>query len=166
MPEWTVNGPTYSLPRFDDWQAKPEWRLQLEADAYVDTFAVGRDVFLTGRISWRTIPGRPDADGWQYNGDHLYRVTDEGSSLYAPTLEPTDKMRATVRDEISTLLVEPSDALRIATVRRDIQRRTENAKDEHDKTDRDTLELAERFASALIIDLSELYTTNETEPAI
>ena len=166
MPEWKVNGPSYSLPTFEDWQAKPEWRLQLEADAYVDTFAVGRDVFLTGRVSWRTIAGRPDADGWQYNGDHLYRVTDEGSNLYASDLEPTDKMRATVRDELATLLVEPSDELRIATVRDVIERRTTNAKDEHDRTDRDTLELAERFASALIVDLPELYMTNETEPAI
>ena len=166
MPEWTVNGPTYSLPHFDDWQAKPEWRLQVEADAYVDTFAVGRDVFLTGRISWRTIAGRPDADGWQYNGDHLSRVTPEGSSLYASDLEPTDKMRATVRDAIATHLVEPSDALRLATVRDVIERRTTNAKDEHDRTNRDTLAHAERFASALIIDLSELYTTNETEPTI
>ncbi len=166
MPEWTVNGPSYSLPRFDDWQAKPEWRLQLEADAYVDTFAVGRDVFLTGRVSWRTIAGRPDADGWQYNGDHLYRVTPEGSSMYASDLEPTDRMRKTVREEIATLLVEPSDELRLATVRDVIERRTTNAKDEHDKADRDTLELAERFASALIVDLPELYMTNETEPAI
>ncbi len=153
----TVNGPTYSLPRFDDWQAKPEWRLQLDADAYVDTFAVGRDVYLTGRVSWRTISGRPDADGWQYNGDHLSRVTPEGSSLYASDLEPTDKMRATVRAAIATLLVEPSDKLRLETVRRDIQRRTTNAKDDHKKADRDTLELAERFATAMVVPLPDLF---------
>ncbi len=149
MPEWTINGPTYSLPRFYDWQAKPEWRLQLDADAYVDTFAVGRDVFLTGRVSWRTIPGRPDADGWQYNGDHLYRVTDEGSNLYASDLEPTDKMRATVRDELATLLVEPSDELRLTVARDTIERRETNAKDVYDREQRDTVELAERFATAI-----------------
>ena len=156
-----VNGPSYSLPHFDDWQAKPEWRLQLDADAYVDTYPVGRDVFLTGRISWRTIPGRPDADGWQYNGDYLYRVTNEGSHIGG--LEPTDKMRATVRDAISADLVEPSDALRLATVRATIQRRDDNANDEHERKVRDTQELAERFATALIVDLPELYLTNETE---
>ena len=143
----SLNGPSYSLPRFDDWQAKPEWRLQLDADAYVDTFAVGRDVFLTGRISWKTIPGRPDADGWQYNGDHLYRV--EGDSSHALGLDPTDKMRATVRDTIASHLVEPSDALRLEVARDTIERRETNAKDVYDREQRDTVELAERFATAI-----------------
>ena len=59
---------SYDLPRFDDWQAgpDPEWRLQLDADAYVDTVPVGRDVFLTGRVSWRTMPHLPDAEGWHH----------------------------------------------------------------------------------------------------
>ncbi len=146
----SLNGPSYSLPRFEDWQAKPEWRLQLEADAYVDTFAVGRDVFLTGRISWRTIPHRPDADGWSTNGWSLYRVDADGSSLYASDREPTTNMVATIRDHIaSSNLLEPSDELRLATVRDIITRRNENAKDELERTQRDTLELAERFATAI-----------------
>ncbi len=162
-----INGPSYSLPRFEDWQAKPEWRLQLESDAYVDTFAVGRDVFLTGRISWRTIPHKPDADGWSTNGWSLYRVDADGSSLYASDREPTSNMVATIRDHIAaTNLRAPSDALRMETAREQIQRRTTNAKDEHDKADRDTLELAERFATAIVEPLPDLFTTDETEPAI
>jgi len=144
-----VKGPSYSLPRFEDWQAKPEWRLQLDADAYVDTFPVGRDVFLTGRVSWRTIPGRPDPEGWHTNGSHMYRVTEEGSSLYASKLEPTDRMLATVRDEISAKLIEPSDALRLTVARDAIQRRKTNAKDAYNRDTRDTVELAERFATAI-----------------
>ena len=144
-----MKGPSYSLPQFDNWQAKPEWRLQLDADAYVENFAVGREVFLSGRVSWRTIPGRPDSEGWQYNGDHLYRVTVTGSMLEASNLDPTDKMRAKVRESVATHLVEPSDELRLTTARETIARRKTRAEDTYKGETRDTVELAERFATAI-----------------
>ena len=112
---------TYSLPRFDDWQADAQWRVQLEADAYVDTFPVGRDVYLTGRVSWRTIPGKPDSEGWQYGGSYLYRVESDGNHLLAVTngtLEPTEKMVNTVREAVAPELVGPSDTLRLETAKR------------------------------------------------
>ncbi len=151
-----IKGPTYSVPRFDDWQATSEWRIQLEADVYVENYPVGRDVFLTGRVSWRTVPGRPDSQGWQYGGSHLYRTTPEGGVLEASGLDPTSKMIATVRDGIE--LEPPSDALRLTAVRETIARRQQQADYEYEKAQRDTLELSEKFATALVVDLPELFT--------
>lgn len=151
-----IKGPTYSLPRFDDWQAKAEWKTQLEADVYVENFPVGREVYLSGRVSWRTNPGQPDSEGWRYAGDHLYRVTVDGGPLFASSLDPTDKMRATVRDAIELKLEPPSDTMRIATVQRDIRHRQERAEDEYKKAQRDTLELSERFATAMGLEPSEV----------
>ena len=142
---------SYDLPRFDDWQAgpDPEWRLVLEANAYVDTVPVGRDVFLTGRVSWRTIPGRPDAEGWQYGGQYLYRVGAEGG-IGEKSLEPTDKMMQTVRDGIEP--EPPSDELRFRTVRDIIKRRLENALDTYNREQRDLNAHLDRFATAIGVD--------------
>lgn len=144
-----MKGPSYSLPRFDDWQAKPEWRLQLDADAYVENFAVGREVFLSGRVSWRTIPGRPDSEGWQYAGDHLYRVTVAGGILDASDLDPTDKMRAKVRDSVATHLVNPSDKLRLRVVRVIIEQRRISAQNTFNQELKDLVTHADQFAKAL-----------------
>ena len=142
---------SYDLPRFDEWQTgpDPEWRIQLEASAYVDTVPVGRDVFLTGRVSWRTIPGRPDAEGWQYGGQHLYRVDEDGGHLFGG-LDPTAKMDQTVRDTIE--LEPPSDELRLETVRNIIKRRRQSALDKYNQELKDLGEWGERFASALSVD--------------
>lgn len=145
---------TYSLPRFDDWQADAEWRVALEADAYVDAFPVGRDVYLTGRVSWRTIPGKPDSEGWQYGGSYLYRVTEEGS--YIGDLDPTEKMAATVREAVAPDLIAPSDALRLETAKQHARNRVESASDTYKRELRDTIELSERFAKALAVDAWEV----------
>ena len=137
---------SYDLPRFDDWQADPEWRLQLDADAYVDTVPVGRDVFLTGRVSWRTMPHRPDAEGWHYGGNYLYRVDKKGRVTYG-SLEPTTKMMNTVRDTIE--LEPPSDELRLRTVRDMIARELQNAVDRHNQELKDLVAHADQFATAL-----------------
>ena len=147
----------YDLPRFDDWQADSEWRLRLEVNAYVDTVPVGRDVYLTGRVSWRTMPGRPDSEGWHYGGAYLYRVTPEGSILEASGLDPTDKMIRTVRDAIEPDLEPPSDALRLREVRETIKRRQENALDKYNQELKDLGTWAERFATGLVVDVSELF---------
>ncbi len=147
---------SYDLPRFDDWQAgpDPEWRLQLDADAYVDTVPVGRDVFLTGRVSWRTIPHRPDAEGWHHGGNYLYRVDAEGRGTYG-SREPTTNMMNTVRDTIE--LESPSDELRLKTVRAIIKRRAKNAEDTYKQEMRDLNTHAERFATSIVADLSDVW---------
>ena len=154
---------SYDLPRFDDWQAgpDPEWRLQLDADAYVSAAPVGRDVFLSGRVSWRTIPGRPDAEGWHHGGNHLYRVDAHGLG-FAGTREPTTKMMDTVRDTIE--LEPPSDELRLKTVRTIIKRRLETAKDTYKQEVRDLNAHAERFATSIVADLSDVYPEGGVTP--
>ena len=148
----------YDLPRFDDWQADSEWRLRLEVNAYVDTVPVGRDVFLTGRVSWRTMPGRPDSEGWHNGGSYLYRVTPEGGILEASGLDPTDKMVRTVRDAIEPDLEPPSDGLRLREVRETIKRRKQTALDKYNQDLKDLATWAERFAAGLVVDVSELLT--------
>lgn len=145
---------TYDLPKWDDWSySAPEWRDRLEADVYVDAHDVGRGTYLTGRVSWCTLPGR---EGWQRAGDYLYRVEADGSHIVG-ALDPTDRMRNKVRDDIAPILEDPTLGLRIRIAQERVRRDDTRAKDAYERALNDTLRLAYKMEQALGLESGALH---------
>jgi len=144
---------SYTLPRWEDWQAGQDWRTALEATVYLQGGEpVGRGVYVGGSVTFRTLPHRPDLDGWQYGGDYLYRVDDAEGRRELATFggpEPTDRMRRTVREAVAPLLEAPSDGVRLRVLRDSVARRNYNAERAYHDTNRDTARLAARMLEAL-----------------
>ena len=143
----------YTLPRFDDWQADHDWRLQLNVDVYVETVDVGRGVYLSGRVSWNTIPGFADRIGWFVAGEHVYRVTESGSALEASDLPPTAKMAERLRNQVLPHIFDPSDELRLRVAADTVRRRNHNAENEFRRANEDTAKLLARFEDAMAVPL-------------
>ena len=142
----------YDLPRFEDWQTTPEWRIQLNANAYIQDLDVGRGGIVKGRISWRTIPGQ--LDEWQVDGSHLWRLD--------TSKDPTEAMKSRARDAIFPLLDPPSDDLRLKVAKRLVAHRNARAKDEYKTTNSDTAKLLGRFEDAMSISLGGVFANEET----
>ena len=149
---------SYTLPWFDDWQSNQERRISLRVDVFVDTFAVGRAVHLAGRVSFRTIPGRSDLEGWHIDDTYLYRVDARGSSFGGDVIgrPPTDAMVKTVRDAALSMLEEPSDHLRMVTARRMVEQRNRSARETFDRENKETATFLTRFEDALGVDLGSI----------
>lgn len=141
-------------PRFpDDSDDEPTWREQLAAHAYVDVIDVGRGVYLSGRVSWRTLPGK---EGWHPDGSHLYRVYEDGPGRYdAP--DPTAKMIQRVRDEVEPHLPAPTHELRVATAVREVKHRLARAEAAYSRAMEDAVLLTRKMEVALGLDAGELY---------
>ncbi len=152
---------SYSLPRFDDWQADQEWRLQLEASVYVDSLDVGRGIVVTGRVGFRTIPGRPDGSGqyagWYADSGYLYR-SDSPMSRH----EVSDAAMGRIRAAVVPFLAAPSDELRLAEGRAEALRRNARALSEYRQTNSDTAKLANRLADALGVPLTAIAAERAT----
>ena len=149
---------SYNLPGFDSFQSSQPQRTILEATAYVDGVDVGRGVFLSGSVHYRTVQGRPDEDGWAHYGWYLYRVSEDGS-YPASTLEPTQPMVDRLRTSLADLLEPPSDNLRLRTALRLVESRNTQARAEYERTSRDTALLLTRFEDAMGIELGTVAQT-------
>lgn len=150
---------SYTLPHFDDWQRKPEDRIELEASAYVGTFDVGWDVYLSGSVTWRTrsvmsrLMSPDDPESWKPWGQYLYRVTPEGSLLGASGIKPTSKMQDTVRNAVFELLEPPSDEMRLRVAVEQTQRIIRNAGEEMSRKNKEATTFLQRLEDAVGVPL-------------
>jgi len=146
---------SYTLPRFDDWQADQQWRLQLEGSVYVDDLDVGRGIVVTGRVGFRTIPGRADDsgphNGWWVDNSYLYR-SDSPMSRY----EASDAALGRIRKAVIGQLEAPSDDLRLTEARRLVEHRNARALDNYHDENKSTATLAQRFTDAMGVPLTAI----------
>ena len=150
---------SYTLPYFDDWHRKPEDRIELEVNAYVDGIHAGRGVYLTGSVTWRTrssmsrwqTPHEPDS--WKPWGDYLYRVSETGSMRGVTDLKPTRKMCDTVRDAVFYLLEPPSDEMRLRVAVEQTQRIIRLAGEEMARKNKEATTFLQRLEDAVGVPL-------------